>query len=184
MMLKQRLKTLVARLLKSTLVLYVIGGGGAAVLHLLIVAGLVELANYDKEVANSIGFVVGVVVNYTYQCLVTFRHSGGDHWQKFPLFLGFAVIGLGINRFVFSHSVNDAHLQYLVATAFAIVVVFMFNFTANRLVTFRETKEDESSDSIDLDDLDYAQAQTFRSSTPAANNEIHDVEKQKAYTTT
>jgi len=130
-------------LLKNTLVLYIIGGGGAACVHILIVAGLVEGLDHDKESANSIGFVVGVVVNYLFQYFVTFRNSAGDHWQQFPLFVGFAVIGLGINRFVYSHGINDLQLQYLVAVAFAIGVVFMFNFTANRLVTFRETVKDE-----------------------------------------
>ncbi len=133
-----QLNSLSKALLKNTFVLYVIGGGGAACVHLFIVAGLVEGFAFDKENANSIGFVVGVVVNYLFQYFVTFRNSAGDHWQQFPLFVGFAVIGLGINRFVYSHGVNDLHLQYLVAVAFAIGVVFMFNFTANRLITFRD----------------------------------------------
>ncbi len=133
--------SLIKALLNNTLVLYIIGGGGAACLHLMIVAGLVEGFAHDKEAANSIGFIVGVVVNYLFQYFVTFKHSAADHWQQFPLFIGFAVIGLGINSFVYSHGLTDLGLHYLVATAFAIGVVFMFNFTANRLVTFREVGE-------------------------------------------
>lgn len=139
-----QLSSLIKTLLRNKLVLYIIGGGGAACVHICIVAGLVEGLEHDKESANSIGFVVGVVVNYLFQYFVTFRNSAGDHWQQFPLFVGFAVIGLGINRFVYNHGINDLHLQYLVAVAFAIGVVFMFNFTANRLVTFRDMDKDDS----------------------------------------
>lgn len=127
----------VKKLLNSTFILYVMCGGFAAGMHILIVALLVEGFTFDKENANSIGFVFGVVINYLCQSFITFREDSGDHWQQFPLFVGFAVIGLGINRYVFSHSVHDFNLQYLIATALAIGVVFMFNFTCNRLITFR-----------------------------------------------
>lgn len=125
------------RFLKLTFLCYVVGGCLAAGIHIGIVASLVELLAFDKEDANSIGFMVGVVVNYLFQAFVTFSAELQSHWQQFPLFLGFAVIGLGINRFVFSHGIHDFHLQYLIATALAIGVVFMFNFTCNRLITFR-----------------------------------------------
>ncbi|MEM7377420.1 MAG: GtrA family protein [Pseudomonadota bacterium] len=127
----------VKRLLQGTFVCYVIGGCIAAGIHIGIVAFLVEVFGVDKENANSVGFVVGVVVNYLFQAFVTFRADSDDHWQQFPLFVGFAVIGLGINRYVFSFSIHDWQLQYLIATALAIGVVFMFNFTCNRLITFR-----------------------------------------------
>lgn len=157
---RDRLNSLVRKLLKNTLVLYVLGGGGAACIHILIVACLVELYGYGKEGANSIGFVVGVVVNYLFQYFVTFRNSAGDHWQQFPLFVGFAVIGLGINRFVYSHGINDLHLQYLVAAAFAIGVVFMFNFTANRLITFRDAHKGEQPLDLFAEEDEHAEART------------------------
>lgn len=128
-------------LLSHTLVLYIIGGSAAACIHIAIVAGLVESFEHDKESANTAGFVVGVVVNYLFQYFITFRSSASSHWQQFPLFAGFAVIGLVVNRFVYSHGLNDLHLQYLVAAALGIGAVFIFNFTANRLITFKDTGE-------------------------------------------
>ncbi len=125
------------RLLSKTFVRYVIGGAIAACLHIAIVAVLVEGFGSDKENANSVGFVIGVMVNYLFQAYITFHQDNRDHFQQFPLFIGFAVIGLGVNRFVFSHAIHDFNVQYLVATALAIIVVFMFNFTCNRFVTFR-----------------------------------------------
>jgi len=76
------------------------------------------------------------------------------------MFVGFAVIGLGINRFVYSHGINDLHLQYLVAVAFAIGVVFMFNFTANRLVTFRDMNKGEGPLDLFNEQDDHVKAHT------------------------
>ncbi len=140
---------LLKRLLSGTFIFYVIGGCLAAGVHIAIVASLVEGFAYDKENANSIGFVVGVVINYFFQAFITFRADNRDHWQQFPLFVGFAVIGLGINRYVFSHSIHDFHLQYLIATALAIGVVFMFNYTCNRFITFRPEGDEKSDSSPD-----------------------------------
>ena len=143
--------SLVKRLLRGTFICYVIGGCIAAGIHIAIVALLVEGFDFNKENANSVGFVIGVVVNYLFQAFVTFRADSGDHWQQFPLFVGFAVIGLGINRYVFSHSIHELHLQYLIATALAIGVVFMFNFTCNRLITFRRRSPEAEADIADAE---------------------------------
>ncbi|MEM9602779.1 MAG: GtrA family protein [Pseudomonadota bacterium] len=129
--------SVLGRLLRITFFCYILGGCLAAGIHISIVAGLVELAAVDKEDANSIGFIFGVIVNYLFQAFITFSSEVQYHLQQFPLFVGFAVIGLGINRFIFSFSIHELHVQYLIATAMAIGVVFLFNFTCNKLITFR-----------------------------------------------
>lgn len=126
-----------AKLFRSSFVRYVIGGCIAASAHLAVVATLVEIGGMDKEDANSFGFVVGVLINYAFQRRVTFREHAREHSRQMPLFIGFALVGLGINRFVYAHGIHDFHLQYLLAAAMAILVVFVFNFTANSLITFR-----------------------------------------------
>lgn len=135
----------IAKLLSSSFVRYVIGGCIAAGAHLMVVAAAVELADIDVENANSMGFVVGVFINYTFQRTVTFRDHARRHVEQMPLFIGFAVLGLGINRYVYAHGIHDFHLQYLIAAAMAILVVFVFNFTANSLVTFRPRSKNQST---------------------------------------
>jgi len=116
---------------------YLMGGALAACVHLSIVAIAVEFFDIDKENANSLGFVVGVLVNYFFQRRFTFREYARGHAEQLPLFAGFALVGLGINRYVYSHGIHDFHLQYMIAAITAIGVVFVFNFTANSLITFR-----------------------------------------------
>ncbi|MGB0865490.1 MAG: GtrA family protein [Granulosicoccaceae bacterium] len=137
-----------AKLLRSSFVRYVIGGCIAASAHLAVVATLVEIGGADKENANSLGFVVGVLINYTFQRRVTFREHAREHSRQMPLFIGFALIGLGINRFVYGHGIHDFHLQYLLAAAMAILVVFIFNFTANSLITFRPRRSAAATASL------------------------------------
>ncbi len=127
----------IAKLLSSSFVRYVIGGCIAASVHLTVVAIAVELGGMDKENANSLGFAFGVCINYVFQRRITFKQHARKHAEQMPMFIGFALLGLGINRFVYSHGIHDFHLQYLIAAAMAILVVFVFNFTANSLITFR-----------------------------------------------
>ena len=135
----------IAKFLSGSFVRYVIGGCIAASAHLAVVATLVELGGMDKENANSIGFVVGVFINYAFQRRVTFREHARKHAEQMPLFIGFALVGMGINRFIYSHGLHDFHLQYLIAAAMAILVVFIFNFTANSLITFRPRRAKANS---------------------------------------
>lgn len=133
----EKLPEPVSNLLKSTFFHYIIGGCIAAGAHLMTMSFAIEWAGSDKENANSMGFVVGVLVNYAIQRRFTFREHARAHAEQIPLFVSFAVAGLFINRFVYEHGLHDFHLQYLIAAIMAIAVVFVFNFTANSLITFR-----------------------------------------------
>lgn len=140
-----RLPRPIAKLLSRSFIRYVIGGCIAASAHLAVVATLVEFGGVDKENANSLGFVVGIFINYTFQRHITFRDHARGHAEQMPLFIGFALVGLGINRTIYAHGIHDFHLQYLIAAAMAILVVFFFNFTANSLITFRPRCGDMAS---------------------------------------
>ena len=127
----------IAKLLRSSFIRYVFGGCVAASVHLIVVAVAVEGGLMGEINANSLGFVIGVFINYGFQRRFTFKEHARTHSEQMPMFIGFALIGLGINRFVYSHGIEDFHLQYLFAAAMAILVVFVFNFTENSLITFR-----------------------------------------------
>lgn len=131
------LPTPISNILRNSFVCYVIGGCIAASAHLMTVALSVELIQLTPENANIAGFIIGVIINYCYQRRITFRHTARKHTEQFPLFLGFALLGLIVNRFAYEHSMNEFQFNYLVAAAFAIFVVFIFNLIANTLVTFR-----------------------------------------------
>lgn len=138
----------IAKILRSSFFRYVVGGCVAAAVHLMVVAIAVETGAMGEVNANSLGFVIGVFINYGFQRRYTFKAHARKHSEQMPMFIGFALVGLGINRFVYSHGIEDLHLQYLIAAAMAILVVFVFNFTANSLITFRPRRASKQAEAL------------------------------------
>jgi putative flippase GtrA len=95
--------------------------------------------------ANTISFSVAVVSNFTWNRLWTFPESRerpiGTQLAQFTVV---NVLGLGINtlvllimdQYVFQPFVSE-RLSYNLAKAFAIGVVLFWNFTMNRIWTYR-----------------------------------------------
>ncbi|MEA3274328.1 MAG: GtrA family protein [Pseudomonadota bacterium] len=117
------------------LVRYVAAGSFAVGVHYLILILLVERAAIDATLASSCGFSIGVVCNYLLQYYWTFR-SSGSHAQRFPLFVAVAIAMLALNAAIFWGLHERAGVNYLLAQAVAIGVVFLFNFLINSLYTF------------------------------------------------
>ena len=96
--------------------------------------------------ANAISFTTAVASNFTWNRLWTFPESRqkplGGQLAQFAIV---NLLGLGINtlllllmdQHVFRHLVS-MRLSYNLAKAFAIVVVLFWNFSVNRIWTYRE----------------------------------------------
>lgn len=117
------------------LVRYIAAGTLAVAVHYLILILLVEGPAVNATLASSSGFVVGVLVNYLLQFYWTFR-SSGSHARQFPLFVSVAVAMLGLNAAIFWGLHEGVGMNYLLAQAFAIGTVFLFNFLINSRYTF------------------------------------------------
>jgi putative flippase GtrA len=111
-----------------------------AVLNLLILG-----FGWAKEAANLVSFTAAVVSNFTWNRRWTFPESRQRHVaSQLGQFALVNLIGLGINQLVFlslSYGVFTpmfgTPLGYNLAKAVAILVVLFWNFTVNRLWTFR-----------------------------------------------
>lgn len=121
--------------------------------HLTLFNVLMLGLHVDPRLANAIGFCAAVVQNFTLNRLWTFpesreRRAGAQLGQ----FATVSVIGLAINSAVFwavSHLMEPMWTALIaeptlvkainnnLALATAILVVLFWNFTANRLWTFR-----------------------------------------------
>ncbi len=98
-------------------------------------------------VANTISYSAGIVNNFTLNRLWTFKDSTnpnvlGQFAQYFVINIG----GLLLNNFliwvfepVFATLISD-NLAYLPAKVVASLVAVVFNFLANRYITFRDVK--------------------------------------------
>ncbi len=128
-------------------------GACGAVTHFIILNTLVELFGFTTLAANPFGFVAAVLQNFTLNRLWSFPESRSRRTlTQLPQFALISIIGLGINQSVlfivnrFSEplwieAVGSAALGEVLSRNFslavAIGVVLTWNFTANRLWTYR-----------------------------------------------
>lgn len=128
-------------------------GAAGAVTDFAILNLLIQVANFAEWQANGVSFTVAVIQNFFLNRRWTFPESQNRHAGKqLGQFALVSVIGLAINMAVFltiHHTfeaqwialVGDQHLgftiSYNVAKLFAIGVVLFWNFTANRLWTYK-----------------------------------------------
>jgi putative flippase GtrA len=125
------------RLARQFLKFAVVGTIGAVV-DFGLLAILKELVHLNLYVANTFSFSAAVLNNYTLNTFWTF----GDQENRRPAqqlaqFFLVSIVGLGINQALLYVFHDIVGLWYMLAKAIATVVVLGWNFTANKLWTFR-----------------------------------------------
>lgn len=97
-----------------------------------------EKIKINKYVANALGFIFAVTNNYLINRVWTFQ-STNIHWgTEFSKFIVVSIIGLALNTviiYLFHQRKNGTN--FYVAKFFAIAIVFVWNFIANLMFTFR-----------------------------------------------
>jgi putative flippase GtrA len=97
-----------------------------------------EKIKINKYVANALGFIFAVTNNYLINRIWTFQ-STNIHWgTEFSKFIVVSIIGLALNTviiYLFHQRKNGTN--FYVAKFFAIAIVFIWNFIANLMFTFR-----------------------------------------------
>jgi len=97
-----------------------------------------EKIKINKYVANALGFIFAVTNNYLINRVWTFQ-STNIHWgTEFSKFIVVSIIGLALNTviiYLFHQRKNGTN--FYVAKFFAIAIVFIWNFIANLMFTFR-----------------------------------------------
>jgi putative flippase GtrA len=128
-------------------------GAAGAFTHFTIVNVLVQLVGLAERTANPFGFAAAVIQNFALNRRWTFPESRQRHaGRQLVQFVIVSVVGLMINQIVFVivHHLLEPYwiallgqerlghaLSYNFALAVAIGVVLFWNFTANRLWTYR-----------------------------------------------
>ncbi len=131
---------------------FAIVGAAGSVTDFTILNVLIQVFGASLVLANTVSFSVAVAQNFVLNRLWTFPESQTRRAHRQLLqFLGVSLVGLGINQLVFLslHHALDAFwisawgegigftLSYNFAKLLATGVVLFWNFTANRLWTYR-----------------------------------------------
>ena len=121
--------------LETTALRYLIAGGSAASLQLLLVIGLVEVFDAVPLIATSVGFVVGGLINYVLQYYWTFEADGPHHL----MLTRYALVTAGtllINDAVFWLLTEKLGVFYIFAQVSAIGLMVIVNYLINKHYTF------------------------------------------------
>jgi len=98
---------------------------------------LKEKVRINKYIANSTGFVLAATSNYVWNRLWTFHSENPKVVTEYISFILISVAGLGLNNFVIYVMNDKLKLNFYISKLIATVVVTVWNFTMNFLITFR-----------------------------------------------
>ena len=131
---------------------FAIVGAAGSVTDISILNLLIQFGGLPLAVANTCSFIAAVVQNFSLNRLWTFPESRERHASgQLARFAMVSLIGYGLNQLVFLslHHLWESYwvaylgadpghfASYNIAKLFAIGVVLFWNFTANRLWTYR-----------------------------------------------
>lgn len=122
----------------SQLVKYFFVGLFSTIVHFTVLYSLVDLFKVMQPVSASVvAFTFGALMGFFLNRNIVFQNStaGFSALGKYFLLTGFSGTNNTILMYVL---INMLHWHYLLAQAFAIGIIFLFNFTVCRLWIFRE----------------------------------------------
>ncbi|MBF4471877.1 GtrA family protein [Flavobacterium sp. HJJ] len=91
----------------------------------------------NKYLSNSLGFLFGVVNNYFLNKYFTFHNTDNHLATQFLSFLIISVIGFLLNTSFLYLLQKNTKINFYVCKAIVTIIVFVWNFTANSLYTFK-----------------------------------------------
>ena len=144
-MIRNKLKTLVPSQLwqlaakHKRFIKFCLVGAMGAVIDVGILTALVELAGWSILLANTVSFVAAITNGFFWNKHWTFRNKESKHLQQFVKFATVAVVGLLIN-FGLMWLGLKLGFYYLAVKAVIIVIVAFWNYTINKLWTFRHSQ--------------------------------------------
>ena len=142
-------ESLIKRAGMRQFVKFVIIGFSSAVIDVGVNKILMHRFDTPWLIAGMIGFALGVTNGFFWNSRWTFRGLGsGRQHELYMKFVAVNIVGLllnlGIMKLVFIIMTgqmvllaNPSHSQWNIAKAIAIVIVAVWNFSANKLWTFR-----------------------------------------------
>lgn len=130
-------------------------GGVAFVADFGVLTLLKEAFSLDTILASTLGFCVGVIVNYIMSAFWAFKQSNVKNaLLRFAIFVAIAIVGLLINNAIidlfdgtlaerrFFGTLLNPDYYYMAGKIVATVVVFFWNFFSRKLLLFRGEKKD------------------------------------------
>ena len=124
---------------------YLVTGGLAFVVDFGLFALCLYVFDWHYLLANLVGLVAGLVLNYTMSIVWVFtaceRKLEKRKVIEFSLFAFVGIAGVGINQLLMFLMVSVFDWNEMASKMIAAVLVLVWNFGARKLMLFRERKE-------------------------------------------
>lgn len=134
---QEALRRAVAQINPAQFLRFAVVGGIATIIQFSILVALVELAHANELIANAIGFVIAATANYLMNRYFTFSGTTSHAGYGMLKFAVTSLIGLGINSLIFK-AFMSVGVYYMIAWAFATGLTLIWNYSAARLIVFRD----------------------------------------------
>ncbi|MBN1545205.1 MAG: GtrA family protein [Syntrophaceae bacterium] len=108
--------------------------------HFSVLVVLTQFFYVYPVTASTCGFVIAALINYILNYQWTFK-SENSHKDAMPKFFFIAIAGLFFNAVIMEVLIKSFKLHYLVSQIAATGVVLLWNFTGNKIWTFKAVKE-------------------------------------------
>ena len=107
-------------------------------------------STFATIMGTSVGFVVGLIVNYVLSIFFVFNEKGNSRTVKgFVVFTVLSVIGLIINIIGTYIGFDLLHLNQWLVKIIMIIIVLIYNYVSKRLVLFKKKPETVQGSNID-----------------------------------
>lgn len=117
---------------------YAVGGTIAFVVDMGLLFILTDLAKLWYLWSATFSFIVAALVNYFFQRFWTFKSQERRVTRQFLTFLSLQGVGLFINNTMMYLTVEYLGVWYLIAKAFAALVVLIWNFWSSKVFVFNK----------------------------------------------
>ncbi len=115
-----------------------IGAVATGIQYVVLILG-VHVAGIEPVLASTIGFIIAAFANYRLNRRYTFR-SNKPHIEAFSKFVAVALVGLLLNGVLLAAGTQLMGLNYLLAQILATALVLVWNYSANAVWTFAESR--------------------------------------------
>lgn len=126
----------------SGILKYGVVGVLGTLVHIGVLAIMVEIFQVNAIAGSIIGFVGALLSSYLLNYYWTFE-STHDHLSSFPRYLLVSLVGLGLNTLLMYVTVTVLKWWYIYGQLTVILVVPVTNYLLNRFWTFRENYQEK-----------------------------------------
>lgn len=114
---------------------YVFVGGFAAVINIGSLFIFKEVFNLQYLLANIVGFILGLVVNYMLSRVLVFsKEKTNNQIFEFVTYAVIGVIGLGLDTCLMWFGTSIVGIYYLLTKIISTGIVFIWNFFARKIL--------------------------------------------------